>query len=398
VGLPGTKPQPWVLVAGGFHPHGGMDKANAALARYLYRREVPLHLVGYRIDQDFLLSPAVKVHHVHKPGSFFLGRQQLNRSGRAVAGEMTRRFPGARVLVNGGNCNWSGINWVHSLHQVWKPREGKAPLWFKAKNRLEKSVAKRDELRSLRKATCVLANSERTRRELVDRMALRPELVHTVYLGNDCDWRNITPERRSAARQWLGKNEDRPLVAFVGALGYDTNKGFDTLWTAWQRLCALPGWDADLIAAGGGRALTGWRREIERAGLSGRVTMLGFTDRVTDVLAASDLLVSPVRYESYGLNVHEAICCGVPAIVSARAGIAERYPAELSDMLMPDREDVDDLVARMSRWRSEINGFKKRVEPLATVLRSRTWDDMAAQIVTLVEQTDAQSCSRRFGI
>ena len=80
--------------------------------------------------------------------------------------------------------------------------------------------------------------------------------------------------------------------------------------------------------------------------------MLGHTDRVHDVLAASDLLVSPVRYEPYGLNVQEALCCGIPAMVSATAGVAERYTADLRDLLIPEPTDVDGLVARMLGWRS----------------------------------------------
>ena len=41
-------------------------------------------------------------------------------------------------------------------------------------------------------------------------------------------------------------------------------------------------------------------------------------------------MVHPARYEAYGLGVHEAICRGLPAIVSAGAGIAELYPADAS--------------------------------------------------------------------
>src|SRR5260370_71696 len=33
-----TGSEPWVLVAGGFHQHGGMDKANSALAAFLASR------------------------------------------------------------------------------------------------------------------------------------------------------------------------------------------------------------------------------------------------------------------------------------------------------------------------------------------------------------------------
>jgi glycosyltransferase involved in cell wall biosynthesis len=216
-----------------------------------------------------------------------------------------------------------------------------------------------------------------------------PERVHTVYLGTDPDWRAATPARCAEARAWLGIPPGRPLVIFIGALGYDSRKGFDTLWTAWRALCARADWDADLVAAGGGRAIGRWQRTIEEAGLASRVRLLGFTHRVADLLFASDLLVSPVRYESYGLNVQEAICCGVPAIVSANAGVAERYPAELGELLIPDPENADDLARRLLQWRSNMEEFRRRTEPMARMLRTYDWNHMAERIVALVERPKA---------
>ena len=104
-------------------------------------------------------------------------------------------------------------------------------------------------------------------------------------------------------------------------------------------------------------------------------------------MAAVDLLVSPVRYESYGLNVQEALAGGVPAIVSRGAGIAERYPMELNDLLLPEPDDVHDLAARLLRWRMNIEEYKQRIAPLAVTLRAWTWRDMAEQICAVAEST-----------
>jgi glycosyltransferase involved in cell wall biosynthesis len=175
------------------------------------------------------------------------------------------------------------------------------------------------------------------------------------------------------------------VVAFVGALGHDRNKGFDTLLDAWELLCARGGWDAELLAAGGGRGFEAWGREVSRRGLAGRVRLLGFTERVGELLAAADLLVSPARYEAYGLGAHEAVCRGVPALVSGRAGFAELYPAALSEMLLPRPDDAADLARRLLLWRDDAEGWRRRFAPLAESLRARTWDDMAAEFVAVVE-------------
>jgi glycosyltransferase involved in cell wall biosynthesis len=181
------------------------------------------------------------------------------------------------------------------------------------------------------------------------------------------------------------------LAVFVGAFGHDSRKGFDTLWSAWRSLCARSDWDANLIVAGGGRALPRWRDAIKRNGLETRIRLLGYTELVAEVLAAADLLVSPVRYESYGLNVQEALCCGVPAMVSRSAGVAERYPAELNDLLLPNPDDASDLAMRLLHWRAGIEDLKRRIVPLSATLRSWTWGDMAAQMIAVTESAEPAS-------
>jgi glycosyltransferase involved in cell wall biosynthesis len=381
-----VKAPAWVLVAGDFHRAGGMDRANAELAEYLRTSGAEVHLVSHRVDAHFTGHPNVHVHLAPRTaGAHFLGQHSLDRLGRKVAADILRQMPDARVLVNGVNCAWPDINWVHFVHREWLASRPQAPLWFRLKHDFRGRSNSRKEGRILRSARILIANSERTRADLIRDIGATPARVRTVYLGCGPEWQAVTPNRRAAARSWLGEPSDRPLAAFVGAFGHDERKGFDTLWSAWRTLCARPDWDVDLIVAGGGRAWPGWRREIERSGLQSRVRLLGFTDRMIDLLAAVDLLVSPARYESYGLNVQEALACGIPAIVSRGAGVAERYPADLNELLLPNPDDVDDLATRLLRWRASLEEYKRRVAPVAAVLRAWTWGHMAGQIIAAAE-------------
>ncbi|MDO8431597.1 MAG: glycosyltransferase family 4 protein [Candidatus Binatus sp.] len=376
----------WVLVAGGFHRGGGMDSANAALAQYLADRGRRVHLVCHQADDDLRNHAGVEVHQVRRPlRSYFLGQWLIDARGRQIAAKIIGVDGDARVIVNGANCAWPDVNWVHFVQAAWDSSDGAGLA--RVKNRIDKSVARMREKAALARAKVVIANSNRTRRDLIDLVGIPAERIHTVYLGGESHWKTAGAKARIAAREWLGKNLERTLVAFVGALGTDSRKGFDTMWAAWQRLCANPAWDADLIVAGGGRAYRAWQSRIAASSIANRVKMLGHTDRIAEVLAAADLLVSPVRYEPYGLNVHEALCCGVPAMVSASAGVAEHYPAEMAELLIPNPDDVEGLCARMLAWRRSPSMWKERVQPLARELRRRTWDEMAREIVQIAEQS-----------
>ena len=132
----------WVLVAGGFHRSGGMDAANAALAMHLADRGSKVHLVCHRADEDLRKHEMVEVHRVERPaGSFFLGQWLINSSGRRVARDVLARDDSTRVVVNGGNCNWPDINWVHYVHRAWRDPNTNGPRLWRAKLRLDNSVA-----------------------------------------------------------------------------------------------------------------------------------------------------------------------------------------------------------------------------------------------------------------
>jgi glycosyltransferase involved in cell wall biosynthesis len=376
-------PAPWAIVASGFDREGATDQLNAALARYLIGLGIPVELVGHRFADEFIGRGGVRLHRVRKPlGSFFLGESGLDRVGGVVAARLTARRPDARVLVNGVNCAWPDLNWIHFVHHAAQRKGGGGPRWLRVKDRLEAHRASRRERSLLCRARSLIVNSERTRNDLIEKLALSADRMIKVYPATDQPVRPATTAERAAARAWLELGAE-PVIAFVGGLRHDHHKGFDSLWRAWRELCSRPDWSATLVVAGGGRMLEPWRRTVAGAGLGARVRMLGHSRRVAEVLAASDLLVSPTRYDAYGLNVHEAIAAGIPAMVTASAGVAERFPAELCDMLIRDPENSGDLVKRLLAWSTSRAELPRRFTVFSAALRACDSSDMARQIVEL---------------
>jgi glycosyltransferase involved in cell wall biosynthesis len=375
---------PWLLVSGDFTPLGGMDAANYALARYLAAR-AEVHVVTHRAWPD--LQQHAHVHCVSRPfNRHLLGSALLARAGRRVWKQLEQRR--VHAVVNGGNCRLPAANWIHYLHAAYTPAvAGSFARRSKAAVTHRRDLA--DERAALRTARLVICNSRRTRDDVVGRIGVDPAKVHVVYYGSDPDrFSYVCPDARARAKQALGVSPDRLIVGFVGALG-DRRKGFDAVFTAWARLCADPRWDADLVVVGTGAERVVWQRRAAAAGLGANIRFLGFRDDVPAVMAALDGLVHPARYEAYGLAVHEALCRGVPAIVSASAGVAEVYPDTLSDLLVDDVENPSELAARFMTWRRDLDRVRCGVAALSARLLARSWDDMAADIVRLVERADA---------
>jgi glycosyltransferase involved in cell wall biosynthesis len=174
------------------------------------------------------------------------------------------------------------------------------------------------------------------------------------------------------------------MMVFVGAME-DRRKGFDTVFEAWKILCGDPRWDGDLAVIGIGSETSIWLERARRLRIERRVHFLGFRSDVPALLRACDAMIAPTRYEAYGLGIHEALCCGLPAFVSSDAGVAERYPTELRDLLLPDPEDVNALVQRLRTWRDNVYYWRERVLPFSRELRRYTWNDMSRDIVVVAE-------------
>src|ERR1043166_595981 len=231
---------PFVLVTGDFVHTGGMDAANFALARYLGRTGAGVHLVAHRADAELRSMPNVSFHHVTKPGgSYLLGALLLRRAGERWARRLAPA--GARQVVNGGNCISADTNWVHYVHAAHEPLVAGAPVRLAMRRWMHRRYLT-EERQALRRARLVIANSNRTRTDVIDRVGVPPARVRTVYYGTDptCH-RPPTTEERRAARQALGWSDDAPGIAFVGALG-DRRKGFDTVFAAWEQVSADATW------------------------------------------------------------------------------------------------------------------------------------------------------------
>ena len=371
----------WLLASGDFVPVGGMDTANHAFASFLARRGgTDVHLVAHRVAPELASRPGVHVHRVPRPfGLHTLGEPLLTSVATRRSREVLRS--GGHVVANGGNLNAGDLAWIHYVHAAYSPlASGIFNAPFGAFKHRQYLAAER---RALTRARLVICNSDRTVDDVVKHVGVDPTRVRRVYYGIDAERFHEVGDS-AAAKVRLGFKPDTPIVLFVGALG-DRRKGFDTVSDAWRSVSRKTDWDAQLLVAGSGAELSAWRARASTDGTAGCVTFLGYRTDVADLMAAADLLVHPARYEAYGLAVHEALCRGVPVIVSSCAGVVERLPESLGGLLIHDANSADDLAARLLYWRDRVLDLRERTRGVGAMLRARSWDDMSREIVDMAE-------------
>jgi glycosyltransferase involved in cell wall biosynthesis len=193
-------------------------------------------------------------------------------------------------------------------------------------------------------ASGVFASSSRSVRYLRELgvrkpVYLTPNAVDIEFFRSLAD----ASDRQDMRSEW--GIPDHALVAlFVGKL------------VPWKRpqdlihaITRLP--SAHAILAGDGPLRSELESLADELNLSNRVHFLGFVGQrsLPSVYRASDVLVLPSEYETFGMVVCEAFATGLPAIVSSACGCAGDLVKDGETGFVFDAADVEALAERLRR-------------------------------------------------
>lgn len=170
---------------------------------------------------------------------------------------------------------------------------------------------------SIAKAHCVLAISQATRQELMDRLAVPAERIRVVYQACPEVYFGPPPVPPQKARRQMDLPQG--FVLFVGSL--IPRKGAATLVEALGRLPRSQ--RPALVLAGTGPLEASLRQQAQRLGVS--ATFLGHVaaELLPGLYAAAELLAYPSEAEGFGLPIVEALACGTPVVTSTGSCFAE---------------------------------------------------------------------------
>jgi glycosyltransferase involved in cell wall biosynthesis len=188
----------------------------------------------------------------------------------------------------------------------------------------------------------ILAVSGAVKRGFLGSPPFMPEeRVQVLHPGVDTGVFRPRPAERAALRRELGLAPEPPLVTLLAR--YQAVKGHDVFLAA-ARLVAREAPDARFVVAGenafGVKADEAFGRRV-RAIADGdtvvreRVSFPGWVSRPERLLAASDVVVVPSRFESFGMVPVEAMASGVPVVSTDVGGPAETIVDGETGYLVP---------------------------------------------------------------
>jgi glycosyltransferase involved in cell wall biosynthesis len=128
-----------------------------------------------------------------------------------------------------------------------------------------------------------------------------------------------------------------------------------------------------------------YHRYVREHALTARLAFLPVRPDVEFYYAAADLYVGPSLYDGFPLPPLEAMSCGIPAIVSSRAGISEIVSDGDGGMVLADPEDFASLAKMIHRFVTDPALCARMGANAARNVAQYTWDRNAAEIKAVLE-------------
>lgn len=178
---------------------------------------------------------------------------------------------------------------------------------------------------SARRATLVMANSETTRRGIIEHMRVPAERVQVVYEAVDDEFGAVTEAVQAHKHLARAFGIEREYVLYVSQLF--AHKNPDGALRAFAHLRAQHGADLDLVFAGpdnDGR-LNALRALAADLGVGERIHFLGRVSKadLIQLYAAARVFVYPSFNETFGKPLVEAMRSGVPIVTSNASSMPE---------------------------------------------------------------------------
>jgi glycosyltransferase involved in cell wall biosynthesis len=234
---------------------------------------------------------------------------------------------------------------------------------------------------ALRRARFVVADSDTTRRDLINVAGVSAETIHVVPPGVDASFRvlGINARQRAMAVWPIGTNSTKRILCVDTGSAY---KNRHATLEAFARVRArTAGDDVRLIRVGPPLAGAD-RAHAHRLGIETDVVEL---QRVPEsqmplLYNSCDVLLFPSFYEGFGWPPLEAMSCGVPVVMS-RAPALNEIAGDVA--LTANAEDYDGLAEHVSCLLEDNNEAEATRSRGLAHAQTFSWERTARTVVTL---------------
>jgi len=234
--------------------------------------------------------------------------------------------------------------------------------------------------RAAARADWVLADSESTRRDAIERLGVLEQQTSVLYPGVESRFQRIQ-DRAALNRVRTQYGLPEHFILSVGTV--QPRKNYVRLVEAFAQLDSE---DVHLVIVGG----KGWLyqelfRRIEELDLQERVHLTGYVDDadLPTIYNLAQVVAQPSLYEGFGIPIVEAMACGIPVVAADNSSLPE---AAGDAGLLVDALDSEALADALSRALTDSQLRRTMIERGLTQARQFTWQKAAETLHAIYQQ------------
>lgn len=236
---------------------------------------------------------------------------------------------------------------------------------------------------AVRRANLVLADSQNTKRDVIELLEVAPDTVEVLYPGVDDKFRPVGNEQAlDRVRDLYGLTF--PFILSVGTL--EPRKNLGLLIHAYGTLRKMGNLPHKLVVAGRkGWLYDGVFRKVDQLSLGDDVVYLGYVpdEDLPKLYNLAEVFVFPSLYEGFGLPPLEAMACGTPVITSESSSLPE-VVGEAG--LMVPADDRKALAEAMRELLSDRSLRDKLARRGVRQARKFTWQAAGQRVLAIYER------------
>ena len=383
--------------------NGGAGVYAKELTNSLARLGCEIHIVTRTLQKKITYSCEKRIH-VHRlpfinlPGFIFLS---FSVSLTSFFRTLVRRIGSIDILHSNDfsffpfTGSFNCIPKVTTIHHLFysNPRPDDRRLYFRFRELTSEYgyILPFIQKKVILASDVVIAVSKNTRRVILEKLALNPSQVVTIYNGYGTGTQRFSSSISVQELKQLKyleemKKAGRHIILYVGRID-DPRKNLSLLLRAVERVINHYKIEADLLLVGKGDP-TVVLRLAKRLGIEGKLHLTGYVSDacLRAFYSLCDVFVLPSLQEGLGLTLLEAMSYGRPVIATRVGGIVEFLKQGKTGYLV-EVGDLEKLAASISNILTDKEIAKKFGTYNQTYVQEHfSWEKCAKETLALYER------------
>jgi len=263
------------------------------------------------------------------------------------------------------------------VHAAWVDRLKKNSPWYKKIwlnfDPYHQKVIRIEREMANDRNIFYVANSDLVKNELSEYYNVPISRIRVIENGIDIrSFHAVSNSKKEISKQKLGLDAKLPVILFVGS-GFQRKGAFELV----EAIKSLPKFQA--IIVGHDKKI----QQLRNLAHGHNILITGPQINIQKYLDASDIFCLPSLYDSLPNAAIEALCCGLPVVVTKDVGLASHVKKNNAGVICKkDKDSIANALVDVWRKRSLLSKNALKLAKVFDIkIKSKEWLDLYIQLL-----------------